>query len=127
MEQIEKFKELLQEEGIAKTTNGMPSNIADQEAKNLQKQIEEMVNGAKNQANIEPVEIKITGSADYTPPKDSDVNKTKKAAKETKTAIDWISQSLKVLQQNIDLTKAKFENLFTVKAKKNNVKEQIKQ
>ena len=32
-----------------------------------------------------------------------------------------------VLQQKIDLTKAKFENLFTVKKQKNNLNNQIKQ
>lgn len=36
-------------------------------------------------------------------------------AKESKTTIDWIEKKLDRLQKKIDATKAKFENLFTVK------------
>ena len=41
--------------------------------------------------------------------------------KESKQLIDWIARKLDVLQEKIDLTKAKFENLFTVKKQKNNL------
>ena len=47
--------------------------------------------------------------------------------KESKQLIDWIARKLDVLQEKIDLTKAKFENLFTVKKQKNNLNNQIKQ
>ena len=45
----------------------------------------------------------------------------------SKTTIDWIERKLTVLQNKIDLTKAKFENLFTLKGKKNNLSTQIAQ
>ncbi|MBO5483635.1 MAG: hypothetical protein J5979_00315 [Lachnospiraceae bacterium] len=46
--------------------------------------------------------------------------------KSTET-IDWVARRLEVLQSAIDLTKAKFENLFRFQAKKNNLNAQIKQ
>ena len=46
---------------------------------------------------------------------------------DSKTAIDWVSRKLEILQKNIDDTKAKFENLFTLKKKENNFNKQIKQ
>lgn len=45
----------------------------------------------------------------------------------TKQEIDWISRRLAVLQSRIDLTKARFENLFSLKTKKNNLNTQISQ
>lgn len=65
---------------------------------------------------VTPV-IKPTGSSTY---------KTKSGGKDSKTTIDWIQRKLDVLQKKIDQTKAKFENLFTLKDKKNNLNEQIK-
>ena len=50
-----------------------------------------------------------------------------KDTKDTKTLIDWIARKLEVLQKKIDLTKAKFENLFDLKSKKSNLDTQIKQ
>ena len=46
---------------------------------------------------------------------------------DTKQTVDWISRLLDVLQKKIDATKAKFENLFTLKSKKNNLNTQINQ
>lgn len=45
----------------------------------------------------------------------------------TKQEIDWISRRLAVLQSRIDMTKARFENLFSLKTKKNNLNTQISQ
>lgn len=45
----------------------------------------------------------------------------------SKQTIDWIERKLTVLQSKIDTTKAKFDNLFTLKSKKNNLATQIKQ
>ena len=47
--------------------------------------------------------------------------------KDSKQLIDWIERKLDVLQDKIDFTKAKFENLFSVRKKKNNLNTQIKQ
>jgi len=74
---------------------------------------------------------------DSTPKKDSKKSsqkssKSKKSSKnssskkESKQLIDWIARKLDVLQEKIDLTKTKFENLFTVKKKQNNLDNQIK-
>jgi len=45
--------------------------------------------------------------------------------KDSKQLIDWIERKLDVLQDKIDLTKAKFDNLFSVKRQKNNLTNQI--
>lgn len=45
----------------------------------------------------------------------------------SKTEIDWIARKLERLQKIIDTTKAKFDNLFTVKSKSSNLDKQIKQ
>jgi hypothetical protein len=45
----------------------------------------------------------------------------------SKTEIDWIAQKLERLREAIDLTKAKFENLFSLKSRSNNLDKQIKQ
>ncbi|MCM1295628.1 MAG: hypothetical protein NC311_08795 [Muribaculaceae bacterium] len=49
------------------------------------------------------------------------------ASEETKSTIDWIARHLEQLQKTIDKTKAKFENLFTLKNKSKNLEKQIKQ
>lgn len=48
-------------------------------------------------------------------------------APKAKQEIDWISRRLAVLQSRIDLTKTRFENLFSLKTKKNNLNTQISQ
>lgn len=65
---------------------------------------------ASSQISISP-----NGSSNY---------KTK-GSKDNKQTIDWISRLLDVLQKKIDATKAKFENLFTLKDKKNNLAKQL--
>lgn len=45
--------------------------------------------------------------------------------KDTREQIDWIERALNALQSTIDLTKSKFETLFSFKSKDNNLKKQI--
>ena len=73
-----------------------------------------------------PTIVSSGGSKGYKAPteKKSGGSKTKE---DTKQTVDWISRLLDVLQKKIDATKAKFENLFTLKSKKNNLATQIKQ
>ena len=73
--------------------------------------------------------MKDTGSSGYKP---TSTGKSKSGGSgssksNTKQTVDWISRLLDVLQKKIDATKAKFENLFTLKSKKNNLNTQIKQ
>lgn len=101
-------------------TNGMPSEAAAAQAESLQKQIEALVGGGSNKAVVDvPVEIKPTGSSSYKAPSSGSKQK------DTKQTIDWIERLLDILQKKIDQTKAKFDNLFTVKSKKNNLTTQI--
>lgn len=71
---------------------------------------------------VTPV-IKPTGSSNYKPSGSS--GGSGGSGSDTKQTIDWIERLLDVLQKKIDRTKAKFENLFTVKSKKNNLTKQI--
>lgn len=101
-------------------TNGMPSDAAAAQAENLQKQIEALVGGGNNTAIVDvPVQIKPAGSSSYKAPSSGSKQKA------TKQTVDWIERLLDVLQKKIDQTKAKFDNLFTVKSKKNNLTTQI--
>lgn len=60
--------------------------------------------------------------------KSSSKSKSKdKDKKSSKTQIDWIARKLEQLQKKIDLTKAKFENLFNIDKKSSNLDTQIKQ
>ena len=50
-----------------------------------------------------------------------------KTKEKTKQTFDWIERLLERLQQKIDVTKAKFENLFSIKKKESNLDSQIAQ
>lgn len=51
--------------------------------------------------------------------------KDKSKSKDSKQEIDWIARKLEVLQKAIDTTSGKLQNLFSIKAKKNNINKQI--
>ena len=50
---------------------------------------------------------------------------SKDKSKDSKQEIDWIARKLEVLQKAIDTTSGKLQNLFSIKAKKSNINEQI--
>lgn len=50
---------------------------------------------------------------------------SKDKSKDSKQEIDWIARKLEVLQKAIDTTSGKLQNLFSIKAKKNNINKQI--
>ena len=96
---------------------------------------------ATQQTNSTIEKIKAKFSANYKPKanyssnktsnnnnnsNNKDKNKSKKDT-DTKQEIDWIARKLERLQKIIDGTKAKFENLFKLKSKSNNLKKQIAQ
>lgn len=54
-------------------------------------------------------------------------NNNDKDKSKSKTEIDWIARKLERLQKVIDMTKAKFENLFDLKSKSSNLDKQIEQ
>lgn len=67
-------------------------------------------------------DISSSGSSGY---KGSSSKSSGSSSKDTKQTIEWIERLLDVLQKKIDQTKAKFDNLFTLKDKKNNLTTQI--
>lgn len=106
----------------------MNSNLVtakEEEIRRLQSKIQFASTSGDIYVDEEPVKVDIDYKNDYT--KNKKEKSTKQKAKETKTTIDWIARSLKVLQDKIDLTKAKFDNLFGYNRKKNNLLKQIKE
>ena len=59
--------------------------------------------------------------------KKSSKKSSRKDKKDSSQVIDWIERKLDVLQDKIDLTKAKFENLFSFKRQKNNLSKQVQE
>ena len=99
---------------------GMPEAAAEASFNSWLKQLSNETNKLNTpEVNLSP---HYTGDNRKTP-KGGDSPKTS----ETKTSIDWIDRRLTVLQKKIDATKAKFENLFSVKKKANNLDKQIKE
>lgn len=60
-------------------------------------------------------------------PKTAGTSSTAGASSQSKETINWMTRKLDVLQSKIDLTKTKFENLFSLKAKTGNLNAQISQ
>lgn len=89
-------------------------------AKEEQKQRDKMLNKLNRAKPVDFNGITYNGS--------SSGDKDGKAQQEKSyQLIDWIARKLETLQSKIDLTKAKFENLFALKSKKDNLSTQIKQ
>lgn len=98
-------------------------------AAEAQKQYEKAKKDAKkkrDKLNQDLHKIDADFSAEYTPTTSSSNSGSKKSkTKKTKQEIDWIARKLEVLQKAIDTTSGKLQNLFSIKAKKNNINKQI--
>lgn len=107
---------------------GMPEDVRQikkqEYMKDAQKEVDAAVKkaekGTKVKVDVTP-DISNTGSGG-----NSKNNKSSKdKSKDSKQEIDWIARKLEVLQKAIDTTSGKLQNLFSIKAKKNNINEQI--
>lgn len=107
---------------------GMPEDVRQikkqEYMKDAQKEVDAAVKkaekGTKVKVDVTP-DISNTGSGG-----NSKNNKSSKdKSKDSKQEIDWIARKLEVLQQAIDTTSGKLQNLFSIKAKKNNINKQI--
>ena len=105
---------------------GMPDDIRRMKKQEYLKDAQKEVNKALKKTEVKP-EVSITP----TNPSDSGTGngkskKTKNSkSKDSKQEIDWIARKLEVLQKAIDTTSGKLQNLFSIKAKKNNINKQI--
>lgn len=105
---------------------GMPDDIRRMKKQEYLKDAQKEVNKALKKTEVKP-EVSITP----TDPSDSGTGsgkskKTKNSkSKDSKQEIDWIARKLEVLQKAIDTTSGKLQNLFSIKAKKNNINKQI--
>ena len=84
--------------------------------KNAQEEIQEAI------AELMSIDKKVKVTSKN---KDTKSDSAKSKTKESKQLIDWISRKLETLQQKIDLTKSKFENLFSLNSQEKNLKKQI--
>lgn len=101
-------------------TNGMPSDVAAAQAEQYQKQIEALVGGGNSSAVIDvPVEIKPTGSNNYSAPK------TKKGSEKSKTDVDFIEKKINTINHQLDVLAEKYDGIFSPKKKKDNLDKQI--
>ncbi|WP_337935028.1 hypothetical protein [Jutongia sp.] len=107
---------------------GMPEDVRQikkqEYMKDAQKEVDAAVKkaekGTKVKVDVTP-DISNTGSGGNS--KKDKSNKDK--SKDSKQEIDWIARKLEVLQKAIDTTSGKLQNLFSIKAKKNNINKQI--
>lgn len=105
---------------------GMPDDIRRMKKQEYLKDAQKEVNKALKKTEVKP-EVSITP----TNPSDSGTGsgkskKTKNSkSKDSKQEIDWVARKLEVLQKAIDTTSGKLQNLFSIKAKKNNINKQI--
>jgi hypothetical protein len=108
-------------------TEGMPTNVMEKIVETSQEEIDE----AREKVNKTTVTVKpkSSSSSSTTPSSNSKSNNSnsKSKSKSSKTEIDWIARKLEALQSAIDKTQAKFENLFSLKAQKNNLNKQLQQ
>ena len=109
-------------------TNGMPSDVAEIQAEDLQKQIEALINGGSNTPKIDPIKIDINGSSNYTPPKTttSKDKTTKQKTKPTAQIFDFIETRLNKLTKAVEKAKSKIDELFNRKSKNNQIDKAIK-
>lgn len=106
----------------ANTLNAAKSTYVDDETvNNANRDVKKYTQKLENHQDIE-------SGANVTKGDKSDPGKNKDTDKSISSQIiDWIERKLSVLQSKIDLTKAKFENLFSFQAKKNNLQKKIEQ
>ncbi|MCM1237225.1 MAG: hypothetical protein NC489_44725, partial [Ruminococcus flavefaciens] len=99
---------------------------AEQALKNIEEKAQKEVKDAQNlDAGVSP-SVNPSGSGS-SKSSSSGGSGSSSAANQSVTTIDWIGKKLDSLQKKIDATKAKFENLFTVKDKHDNISKQITQ
>lgn len=85
--------------------------------------VEEESNKLFDDLKFDPIDVDF--DIDYSP-KDSSKGSGSKDKSKSTQIIDWIERSLNRLNSTIDYTSAKLQNLFSIKAKSNNLNEQIK-
>lgn len=110
------------------TQNANKVSTAKQNMDNAKKNLDETEQDtnkkiAKKLAKMQG-KIDVSGYLPKSPSGSKDNNNT--APKETKQSFNWLERYITVLSQQIDLLKAKLENLFSVKAKNSNLTKQIK-
>lgn len=110
------------------TKNQKTVNSAKKSMDNAAKDLENTEEQIKNDflAKLGTINSNFTKS-NYSPTKSSSTKNSSSSKNKSTQIIDWISRRLDILQAKIDLTKTKFENLFSLKAKKNNLNTQISQ
>jgi len=106
------------------TINASRLNKLDEEREKANKEEKK----ARNKMRLKLNKVDARYDAQYSPTTSSSNGRSgskKSKSKKTKQEIDWIARKLEVLQKAIDTTSGKLQNLFSIKAKKNNINKQI--
>lgn len=103
----------------------VPGEYKEQIEENIKKKAQAEVDAALNKVKNVDIKVKSNGTSNKGSGKSGGGGKSGKD-KDSKKEIDWIARALETIQQKIELTKTKFENLFTFNSKKNNLAKQIK-
>lgn len=104
---------------------GMPEDVRQIKKQEYMKDAQKEVDAAVKKAE-KGTKVKVDVTPDISNTDLGKKNKKDKSkSKDSKQEIDWIARKLEVLQKAIDTTSGKLQNLFSIKAKKNNINKQI--
>lgn len=108
-----------------------PDAVANEKSEQIGKASAKISASRKKLLKLIKDSTKIGASVKIKPTSPSNGSKgskgSKDSSKNTKTEINWLERRLTRMQSIIDLTASKLQNLFSVKAKNNNLDKQIKQ
>ncbi len=109
--------------------NGMPTDVQEimkkQYVDDAQKEVDDALKKARKKKKVTPgthVDPDAYSSDSNSSNKN---NKNKSSSKSSAQEIDWIARKLTVLQNAIDSTSKRLQNLFSIKTKKSNLNKQI--
>ena len=118
---LEYYNKLMQAENVlnaSRFTTSIPKDEVEKAKKNIakyQKKLEE-----KDEVKIDIKPLKSNKS------NNNSNKKTSNSKSSSKQTIDWIARAIDVLNNKLDLANAKYNNLTSLKGKKNNLAEQIR-
>ena len=126
LKELETLQDLMSERTKLASDTKMNSHVRDAMLANLSARITAQQLKVEEAAS-KKVKVK-TGDIDVKPDTSSSGKDSSKSSKSnTKQEIDWIARSIDRTTAKVDLLSAKLQNLFSVKAKNNNLDKQIKQ
>lgn len=104
---------------------GMPSDIRDMKNQEYLEKAQKEVDAVLKKIN-KKTKVKTSKGNNSNNNKNSSNSKSNSKSKSSTQQIDWIARAIDVLNNKLDLANAKYNNLTSLKGKKNNLAEQIR-